>query len=54
MRKIWLICCLGFLVACATPHAARVNCDAKLSPINSSAAPVDANAAPAKVRNGGP
>ena len=54
MRKICLICCLGFLVACATPHAARVNCDAKLSPINSSAAPVDANAASAKVRNGAP
>jgi hypothetical protein len=54
MRKICLICWLGLLIACATPHAARVNCDGKLSPINSSAARVNANAASAKARNGAP
>jgi hypothetical protein len=54
MRKICLICWLGMLVACATPHAARVNCDGKLSPINSSAAPVNANAGSAKLPHGAP
>jgi hypothetical protein len=53
MRKICLICCLGFLAACATPRAARVNCDGKLSPINSSTASVAAPIANAVSVQGG-
>jgi hypothetical protein len=34
MKIIWLLCCMGFLAACATYHAARVSCDSNLRPIN--------------------
>ncbi|HTW37211.1 MAG TPA: hypothetical protein VMD49_01430 [Steroidobacteraceae bacterium] len=38
MRKLATVWALGLLVGCSAPHAARVRCDARLVPINSSAA----------------
>jgi len=53
--RIWILCWMGLLAACATRHAARVSCDSKLRPINASASLAigpAADAAPAKMLNG--
>ena len=42
MTKMFLVCWLGLLGACAAQHAARVNCDGKLRPINTPAPPLAA------------
>ena len=34
MRSAVILGTLGLLVACSTPHAVAVRCDAKLRPIN--------------------
>jgi hypothetical protein len=34
MKTICLLCWMGFLGACSTQQAARVNCDGKLRAIN--------------------
>ena len=39
MRRLGILCALGLLAAgCSAPHAARVRCDAHLTPINSAGA----------------
>lgn len=57
MRKLWIVCGIALLTACATQHGARVSCDSKLRPINAPATQVAAPLAgtePVKAMNGAP
>lgn len=57
MRKLWIVCGIALLTACATQHGTRVSCDSKLRPINAPATQVAAPLAgtePVKAMNGAP
>ena len=57
MANFCRIFLLGLLAACAAQHAARINCDGKLRPINAAVPPVAAPLASAvygKTLNGAP
>jgi hypothetical protein len=57
MANFCRIFLLGLLAACAAQHAARINCDGKLRPINAPVPPVAAPLASAvygKTLNGAP